>query len=276
MGDGSSAVSGGSSLTVSEVPLDCDSSEFRATVVVAIRSELSYDNINEFQLVVENAYKTSFLEAYSAYSYVGGYLVERRQIRHMYNSLVRIFPVIHSIMSLTVSHPRGKQIDIFASPIADESNNEGNYNDRGLCDGEELYDNKNDNPPVDCEGDTSSDSVQTTVDLTKRERAVLEFFIAQIRLRSQRTMRHWAMVPPLANFSRGLLKHPYHPLHGSGCSIVTLWGHLNDLFQSTAKTPREVLTNQYTNSVVFDNYHAWEPAPAVLSVFSALGNRKIN
>ena len=263
LGDGSSAVSGGTSLSVSEVPID---SEFQATVVVAIRSELSYDNIDEFESVVENAYKTSFVEAYSGYSYVGGYLVERRQIRYMYDSLVRIFPVIHSIMSLTVSHPRGEQIDIFAS--TNESKNE---NDPGLCDGEELYEETDDNPPIDGEGETSYEetddnppidgegetsfeSVRTTTDLTKRERAVLEFFIAQIRLRSQRTMRYWAMVPPLANFSRGLLKHPYHPLHGSGCSVLTLWGHLNDLFESTAKIRREVLVNQYTNSVVFDNY----------------------
>ncbi len=97
VGDGSSAVSGGSSLSVSEVPINCDSSGFGATVIVAIRSELSYDNIEKFQSVVENAYKTSFLEAYSGYSYVGGYLVEQRQIQYMYNSLVRIFPVIHSI-----------------------------------------------------------------------------------------------------------------------------------------------------------------------------------
>ena len=67
-------------------------------------------------------------------------------------------------------------------------------------------------------------------------------------------MRHWALVPPLANFSRGLLKHPYHPLHGSGCSAVTLWGYLNEVFLSTEKTRRGVLANQYTNSVVFDNY----------------------
>ena len=151
----------------------------------------------------------------------------------MYNALVRIFPVIHSIMSLTISNPRGEQIDIFPSPTEAASNNEHkNYNN-----GEGFYD-EDDNPPFDGAIEMSaSTSVlrDQCVDLTKRQRAVLEFFIAQIRLRSQRTMRHWAMIPPLANFSRGHLKHPYHPLHGSGCSVVTLWGYLNDLFQSAAK-----------------------------------------
>jgi hypothetical protein len=46
--------------------------------------------------------------------------------------------------------------------------------------------------------DDYSDDDEGYVDdgLTKRQRSVVEFFIAKLRLRSQKTMRYWALVPP--------------------------------------------------------------------------------
>ena len=93
---------------VGPVAFDFESDEFCTSVLTAIRRELSYENIEEFESVVDNAYKTTFVNQYSGYSRIGGYLVERRLIRHMYNSFVGNFPIIHSVMSVTVSNPRGK------------------------------------------------------------------------------------------------------------------------------------------------------------------------
>jgi len=129
---------------------------------------------------------------YSGFTSVNGYLVERRSIRHMYNAMKAIFPFIHSVLSLTVSNPRGEQIPIFS---------------------QDDFTNVTDTPNMEEE-------------LSKRERAVLEFFIAQIRLRSQKTMGYWAMVPPLAAHGRGYMKNlPSHPLHGVGCDMTTMMWH---------------------------------------------------
>ena len=103
-----------------------------------------------------------------------------------------IFPVIHSVLLLTVSNPRGEQIPIFS--------------------------------PDDFTNVTDvTDTPNMEEELSKRERAVLEFFIAQIRLRSQKTMGCWALVPPLAAHGRAHMKNlPSHPLHGVGCDMTTI------------------------------------------------------
>jgi hypothetical protein len=68
-------------------------------------------------------------------------------------------------------------------------------------------------------------------------------------------MRWWAIIPPLAAHSRGHLHSPpNHPLHGAGCADVTLWLMLDKLYDSTRDARLDLMTNQYTVSLAFDNW----------------------
>jgi hypothetical protein len=68
-------------------------------------------------------------------------------------------------------------------------------------------------------------------------------------------MRWWAIIPPLAAHSRGHMHSPpNHPLHGAGCGEGTLWAVLDKLYDSTRDARLDLLSNQYTVSLAFDNW----------------------
>jgi hypothetical protein len=45
--------------------------------------------------------------------------------------------------------------------------------------------------------------------LAKYQRAFLEFFIAKMRFRSQKKMKPWALISPLASYSCGHMANPH-------------------------------------------------------------------
>ena len=68
-------------------------------------------------------------------------------------------------------------------------------------------------------------------------------------------MRWWAMIPPIAAYSRGHMHNPpNHPLHGAGCNDKTLWYSLDKLYDSTKLARIDLMTHQYTVSIAFDNW----------------------
>jgi hypothetical protein len=80
----------------------------------SVRLELSDDNIETFVTVVETTYKNSFERQYIGFSVNGNTLVEKKQLRAMYNSMVDLFPCVHSVLAMTVSSPqsRGNRVDV--------------------------------------------------------------------------------------------------------------------------------------------------------------------
>ena len=200
----------------------------RDGIITIVRDELSDDNIDQFVSAVDNAYKSSFVGHYSGFTSMNGYLVERVCIRQMYYTMKQILPFIHSVVSLIVTNPRGEQISIFSED--------------GIADG--IAGASGDGVVPECDDE-----------LSKKERGVLEFFITLIRLRSQKKMVYWAMVPPLAAHSRGHMKNTAsHPLHGVGCDMITTWLRLNQLYDHCTPSREEILRNQCTVSIVFDNW----------------------
>jgi hypothetical protein len=95
-----------------------------------------------------------------------------------------------------------------------------------------------------------------TVDVSHMERAVLEFYIAKIRICSQRKLKYWAMVPPLGSHSCGHnSRNPNsHPLHGAGCLATPLWTTLNEINETTIPAHADLISNQPTISMVFDDW----------------------
>ena len=75
-------------------------------VLSVIRSELVDDNIESFVGIVDDIYKKSFENQYKDFTVVNDYLVEKKDILEMYQCLVDLFPFIHSVLALTVSHKR--------------------------------------------------------------------------------------------------------------------------------------------------------------------------
>ena len=177
----------------------------RDGMVAIVAEELCSDNVEQFVSVVDSVYGSSFESHYSGFTSNNGYLVERRLIRKMYVEMKTLFPFIHSVISMTVCNPRGERIQLF-EPV-----------------------------PSLSPGSDATAIPDPDVDLSKRERAVLEFFTAQIRLRSQKAMVQWAMVPPLASHSWGSnVRNPTnHPLQGAGCHIETVWHRLNKLYDDS-------------------------------------------
>jgi hypothetical protein len=70
-------------------------------------------------------------------------------------------------------------------------------------------------------------------------------------------MKYWAIILPLGTCSQGYMKNiPSHPLHGAGCSMLTAWDTLNDMFDSSAAARADVILNQFTISMAFNNWQA--------------------
>ncbi len=81
------------------------------------------------------------------------------------------------------------------------------------------------------------------------------FFIAKLRLRSQKNMKHWAMVMPLSCHSYGNVSYPAsHTLHGYGCSRKVLWKSLNDIYDRLSSARHHIICQQFTVSMAFDHW----------------------
>ncbi len=204
------------------------------------------DNIDTFVSVVNNAYRQSFEQQYSGLSTVGGYLIDQSRIREMYESLLSMFPFVHLVLALTVLAPQGVQVGLSQVLSVDNNHtNDGKHDD--ICNCGWLF---------FMEGlkDKSSTS-DMAVDLSHRKRAVLEFFITKNRIRSRRKLRYWAMLALLGNHSCGHSRNPSsHQLHGVGCSPTLLWTTLNEINETTIPARADLIFNQLTISMVFDNW----------------------
>ncbi len=75
-----------------------------ASLVSIIRAVLTDENIDLFVDLIEGIYKQSFESQYKGFTVVNNYLGERKHVKTMYQSLVDLFPLVHSVLALTVSH----------------------------------------------------------------------------------------------------------------------------------------------------------------------------
>jgi hypothetical protein len=133
------------------------------------------------------------------------------------------FPFIHSVLALTVSSPRSRGNRIGLSPYFGEDDED--------CDD----DHENDDDDVLGVVYLGEDD-----ELTKKEQAILEFFIAQLRLQSQKSMKYWAMIAPLANHTIGQWRNPpNHPLHGARCTKQVLCQILDTLFDENQPAQKD-------------------------------------
>ncbi len=218
---------------------------------VLFREELSQDNIDLFVGIVDSFYKAGLVRNYTSFTTIDGYLVERTEIRSMYDTMVEIFPFVHSVLLTAMTRP-GTVDSERTSEFAISGDNENGMCPDSAADGEVCSEDKENDSDDEHEFPMIADTDEL---LTKHQRACLEFFLAKLRLRSQKRMQYWAMIPPLGNHSRGYSRTPpTHPLHGLGCGMTTLWKHLNHVYVETTPARNNVIFNQMTQSVVLDNW----------------------
>jgi hypothetical protein len=72
------------------------------------------DSIDEFCSIVDDTYRTRLEREYGGFVAMDGYLLERKCLRDMYSTIIRLFPFVHSLFALVVSS-RQSQGDRLAS-----------------------------------------------------------------------------------------------------------------------------------------------------------------
>jgi len=205
---------------------DNDNSNDSVSLLSVIRSELTDENIDSFLNLVEDIYKQSFELQYKGFTVLNDYFVERKDVKIMYELLVDLFPFVHLVLALTASHSRYGAVKLSLLLSLED----------------------------DLESDSDSDSEDDNT-LTKRQHAIIEFFIAKLHLCSQKNMRHWELVMPLTchSHSHGA-SPPSHPLHGASWSWNVLWNTLNEVFDRLVPARHDNVCQQYTVSMAFDNW----------------------
>jgi len=174
----------------------------------------------------------------------------------LYDKFVTLFPYIHSVFALTVSssRARGERVALSASfdgiilpnlgvenEAFDDSDSSGNSDHGNANAGGNVSDGG---------GETEEQYL-----LGKKERAIMEFFFAMIRIHSQKTLRYWSIIAPLAHYVRGHSMHlPRHPLHGSGQNIHAALSRLNQLHSKLFPAITNLISNQLTTSLALDNF----------------------
>ncbi len=68
-----------------------------------VTSELSTLNIDAFNDVASEIYKSAFQTHYSTFTLLGHHLLQPSNVRRLYATVVRLFPLIHCVLAMTVS-----------------------------------------------------------------------------------------------------------------------------------------------------------------------------
>jgi hypothetical protein len=153
-----------------------------------IRNELTYSNVMAFSSMVDNLYRGGFERHYSTFTHLQDYIVVRNDFLVLYDKFVELFPHIHAVFALTVSshRSRGARVALSASFDGMTCYSSGDRNSFGieneaLDDSDSSEDKNYDNNGDD--GDDSDAGVEKEdyILLGKKERAILEFFLAMIR-----------------------------------------------------------------------------------------------
>jgi len=133
-----------------------------------VTSELSTSNIDAFDDFVSETCKSAFQMHYSTFTLLGHHLLQPSNVRRLYATVVRLFPLVHCVLARTVSSSdyRGERVSISSlfSVVTNET----------PCDFDYL-DEYEDDEGVECNDIHDDDG------LTRKECGILDFFMAMIR-----------------------------------------------------------------------------------------------
>lgn len=246
---------------------DEEEADNHTPILALVLDELHDDSIDRFAAFVDNSYRMCIERECTGFTLLDGYLLDRPIIRQMHEKMKVLFPVVHSVLALTVLHPRAP-----SSRVVTAYDNPPNGSGGPDCvsfdtvssvvvDGGCVDRDADDNDSACDDSVLSVEDCGDESDLNKGEQGILEeFFIAMIRLCSQMKMRWWAMIPAIAAYSQGHMHNPpNHPLHSAGCHDITLWSTLDKLYKSTSAARMDVMIQQFSCSFAFDNWQQRSP-----------------
>ena len=204
-----------------------DSSMFHA----GLTTELSDESTSKFISMVDNLYGTEYRRHYSSFTRVCEYLVCRTDLSVLYNKFKEWFPICHSSFAQIVSpsHRRSYQVPLSAA-----------------------FDFRDGVESNECDDNGGDDDID---DLHFKERACLEYFLGMLRIRSQKQLTYWSMIYPLAHHAKGHnLCHQRNQIMAAACTIKTARKRLDDLFFKYEQAKLDLIKQQYTMTLVFDNW----------------------
>ena len=193
-------------------------------LIEKMKDELSEQKLYSFANYVDSIYETKYREKYSTFTYLSEKLLSDDEIEEMYIRFKNEFPSMHNILAVTVSS-RYDTVHL-ALPLVNKDIEETNDIDEG---------ERN--------------------ELSRSERATLEYFLAMIRIRSQKQLKHWSMLSPLGHHCRGFLQPGQKSQHNAAsCTLKTAWKECDKLFEECTPARKETIDEQFTLSSSFDNW----------------------
>ena len=190
---------------------------------------------------MDEVYRQSYISHYNDFTHVSSFLVERKDIVTLYETFRENFPMCHSIFSIIVSSSR------YCVQLASLFSNE---------DASTTPDVSAAGVGPDAEVEIPDDNTDSTEELLHcNGRSTLEYFLAMIRMKSQKQLVYWSMLSPLGHHSKGYMKPGRkNPLSGSQCTIKTAWKKLDEIFEECSPVLMTRIKQQFTCSAAFDNW----------------------
>jgi hypothetical protein len=89
----------------------------------------------------------------------------------------------------------------------------------------------------------------------KKRITIFHHFLGMLRSRSQKALRYWSIVVPLATWGKGGIKSmKNHTSTGASCTLKSALNILNKIYNDSREASRECIKSEQTLSVCFDNY----------------------
>jgi hypothetical protein len=215
-----------------------------------IKDKLSTQSLRSFADCVDLKYHNAFREHYCTFQYTPADIIPPTDINRLYEQMKHDFPITHFVISTIVSNTKTiiEVNEIFSN---------------GVLAIDELSDDNDDMAPPLREPDNndpnsgkSDDEDDTEPEcLNNKERCVLEYFIALICVKSQKLLRYWSMLIPLAYHSCGF-QQPGKKTHLNAhtSTLKTVWANLGKLYDECEMDRMAVIGSHHSVSGAFDNW----------------------
>ena len=153
-----------------------------------MKKELTERRLYSFAQKIDAQYKDRFGVVYSSFALMKDFVIPRAMISKMYEDFKESFPHVHSIMAIIVSSSRHciELANGFSDPSIDVP--------------DEVVSSEDEQDSEDANNGTNEEDA-SAIELHRLERAILEYFLSLIRLKSQKQLPYWSMLNPLGYFS---------------------------------------------------------------------------
>ena len=171
-----------------------------------LQTEIDDKNLVRFADDIDAEYKNAFIKQYQTFTHASEFLLPREKIAQFYDDFKKAFPSCHDLMAFIISS------DSYRVELANNFDGSDVPSQSGIT---ETDVNDDDNVELD------QDAHEL---LHNRERAILEYFLAMIRLKNQKKLKYWSMLSPLGHHCKGFMQPGTKShLNSASCTLRTAW-----------------------------------------------------